>query len=105
MRVNHIAVLVTVLVLSPMVFGQTTAPRVNQVGSYGPWLADKVLGDAPGRLSFRTGKWKSVGEWRQAARKRALECISPVHLGGLPAVTVTGRTTYEGVDVEFLTWQ
>ena len=105
MRVNHIAVLVTVPALSLMVFGQTTAPRVNQVGSYGPWLADKVLGDAPGRLSFRTGKWKSVMKWRQAARKRALECIGPVHLGGLPAVTITGRTTHDGLDVEFLTWQ
>jgi len=75
------------------------------VGSYGPWLADKVLGDAPGRLSFRTGKWKNVTEWRQAARKRTLECIAPVDLGGAPAVTITGRTTYDGLDIEFLTWQ
>ncbi len=105
MRVNHIAVLVTVFVLSLAVFGQTTAPRVNQVGSYGPWLADTVLGNAPGRLSFRTGKWKSVVKWRQEARKRALECVAPVNLGGLPAVTVTGRATYDGLDVEFLTWR
>lgn len=78
---------------------------MNQVGSYGPWLADQVLGDAPGRLSFRTGKWKNVDQWREAGRKRALETIAPVDLGGKPQVTVTGRTTYDGVDVEFLSWQ
>ncbi len=102
---NATALLATVLISPPAVFGQTTPPRVNQVGSYGPWLANEVLGDAPARLSFRTGKWKNVAEWRQAARKRALERIAPVNLGGLPVVTVTGRATYDGLDIEFLTWQ
>ena len=105
MRPNHAAVLVTILASCPVVFGQTTAPRVNQVGSYGPWLADTVLGDGPARLSFRTGKWKNVSEWREAARKRVIECIGPVDLGGKPVVTVTGRTTYDGLEIEFLTWQ
>ena len=71
MRVNGAAVLAAVSMLSPSLLAQKTPPRVNQVGSYGPWLADDVLGDAPARLSFRTGKWKNVEEWRQAARKRA----------------------------------
>jgi len=104
MRVNRAAVLVPVLALCPVAFGQTT-PRLNQTGTYGPWLADQVLGDAPARLSFRTGKWKDVAQWRRAARKRALECIAPVELGGPPVVTITGRATYDGVDIEFLTWQ
>jgi dienelactone hydrolase len=104
MRVNRAAVLVLALVLFPVVFGQTT-PGVSQVGVYGPWLADHVLGEAPARLSFRTGKWKNVAQWRRAARQRALECIAPVELGAPPVVTVTGRTTYDGVDIEFLTWQ
>ena len=92
-------------------FGQSAAdpgshaPRINMVGPYGPWLADQVLGEGPARLSFRTGKWKNVEEWRRAARKRALECIAPVNLGGTPQVTVTGRTTYDGLEIEFLTWQ
>ena len=81
------------------------AQRINQVGSYGPWLSDKVLGDGPARLSFRTDKWKNVDEWRAVARKRVLECIAPVDLGGKPVVTVTDRTTYDGLDIEFLTWQ
>jgi dienelactone hydrolase len=85
-------------------FGQTP-PRINQLGAYGPWLADQVLGDGPARLSFRTGKWNNVAEWRAVARQRALECIAPVDLGGVPVVTVTGRTTYDGLDIEFLSWQ
>ena len=96
--------LASVLACGLLAWGQTS-PRVNQVGSYGPWLADKVLGDEPGRLSFRTGRWKNVEQWRQTARKRALEYIAPVDLGGRPTVTVTGRTTYDGVDIEFLSWQ
>ncbi len=98
-------VFTTALVAHCSLNAQTTPARINQVGSYGPWLSEKVLGDGPARLSFRTGKWKSVDEWRAVASKRALECIAPVDLGGKPVVTVTGRTTYDGVDIEFLTWQ
>ena len=86
----------------PAIEAQT---RPNMVGSYGPWLADQVLGNSPGRLSFRTGKWKNVGEWQKAGRKRLLELVAPVDLGGTPKVTVTSRTTYDGLDVEFLSWQ
>src|SRR5690349_4193052 len=105
MRANDTAVPVSLLMLSLMVFGQTAPPQINQLGPYGPWLANEVLGDGPARLSFRTGHWKDVGTWRRAGRKRVLECIAPVNLGGRPVVTVTGRTTYDGLDIEFLTWQ
>lgn len=93
------------LALLPLLYAPLHAQRINQVGSYGPWLAEKVLGDGPARLSFRTGKWKSVDEWRSAARKRVWETIAPVDLGGKPAVTVTRRVTYDGLDIEFLSWQ
>ena len=82
-----------------------TETRVNMVGAYGPWLADRVLGDQPGRLSFRTGKWRNINQWRRAARQRVLELLAPVDLGGAPQVTVTTRTTYDGLDIEFLSWQ
>lgn len=91
--------------LAALALTAQTPERVNQVGSYGAWLGDRVLGDGPARLSFRTGKWKNVSEWQQAGRRRALETIAPVDLGGKPAVTVTGKTTYDGLDIEFLTWQ
>lgn len=105
MRGNDTAVPVSILMLSLMAFGQAAAPQTNQLGPYGPWLANDILGDGPARFSFRTGQWKDVETWRRAARKRVLECIAPVNLGGRPEVTVTGRTSYDGVDIEFLTWQ
>lgn len=79
--------------------------RINMAGGYGPWLADEVLGNEPGRLSFRTGKWKSVDDWRRVARERVNELLAPVDLGGPPAVTVTSRLTYDGLDFQFLTWR
>lgn len=82
-----------------------TPERPNMVGSYGPWLADQILGDGPARLSFRTDQWKNVEDWRTTGRKRLLECIAPVDLGGTPEVTVESRQTHDGLDIEFLSWQ
>jgi dienelactone hydrolase len=75
------------------------------IGSYGSWLAGKVLGDGPAKLSFRTGQWKSLNDWRKVARKRLLECIAPVDLGGKPEVTVESQSVYDGVHIEKLSWQ
>ena len=79
--------------------------RINMVGAYGPWLADKVLGEGPARMSFRTGKWQSVWEWRHKVRARVLECMAPVDLGGLPEARVESTHEFDGLTVERLSWQ
>lgn len=79
--------------------------RENMVGPYGPWLADKVLGDGPARLSFRTGKFKTLDDWRKVARDRVLDCIAPVDLGGVPEVRVEETLEFDGLHVERLSWQ
>jgi dienelactone hydrolase len=79
--------------------------RQNMVGAYGPWLSDRVLGDGPAELSFRTGKWKSFDEWRSLARARVLERIAPVDAGGLPEVRVESTLEYDGLHIERLSWQ
>jgi dienelactone hydrolase len=104
MRANDMLVLVSLMV-RPFTLVVRVRAQTNQLGSYGPWLANEVLGDGPGRLSFRTGRWKNVTTWQKAGRKRVWECIAPVNLGGRPVVTVTRKTTYDGLDIEFLTWQ
>jgi dienelactone hydrolase len=81
------------------------APRPNMVGAYGPWLADKVLGDGPARMSFRTGKYKSLDEWRKAGRERVWECMAPVDLGGRPEVRVESTHEFDGLHIERLSWQ
>ena len=85
--------------------GRVMEMRPNMTGAYGPWLADEVLGDGPARLSFRTGKWNSLTHWRETARKRVLECMAPVDLGGKPEVKVESQTAYDGLHIEFLSWQ
>jgi dienelactone hydrolase len=112
-RITPFAVLLAFVLYGLAVAAQSTSSpastefpvRINMVGTYGPWLADQVLGSAAGRLSFRTGKWNRVEDWRRAARQRVLECIAPVDMGESPKVTVTSRQTYDGLDIEFLSWQ
>jgi len=79
--------------------------RSNMIGAYGPWLSDKVLTDGPGQLSFRTGKWKSLDEWRRTARARVWECMAPVDLGGQPDVRVEETYEFDGLHIERLSWQ
>ena len=79
--------------------------RPNMVGAYGAWLSEKVLGDGPARLSFRTGRWKSLDGWRDAARERAWERIAPVDLGGKPDVRVESTREFDGLHIERLSWQ
>jgi dienelactone hydrolase len=75
------------------------------VGAYGPWLSQQVLGEGPARLSFRTGRWKSLDDWRAEARERAWERIAPVDLGRLPEVRVESTRVVDGLHVERLSWQ
>jgi dienelactone hydrolase len=82
-----------------------TSPRTAMVGVYGPWLAEKVLGEGPARLSFRTDKWKSADAWRKAGRERVLECMAPVDLGGAPEVRVDSTHEFDGLHIEHLSWQ
>jgi dienelactone hydrolase len=84
---------------------KTTKMRPNMTGAYGPWLADQVLGDKPGRLSLRTGRWKDLSDWRQAGRQRVIECIAPVNLGGKPEVRIESQNVYDGLQIERLSWQ
>src|SRR5688572_14651527 len=109
---NRVAI--CAVVLSTIYAGQAPAQdqrqtaaavRPNMVGAYGPWLSERVLGDGPARLSFRTGKWKSLDEWRAPARERVWECMAPVDLGGKPEVRVDATGEFDGLHVERLSWQ
>ena len=84
---------------------EPTPMRPNMTGAYGPWLADQVLGPGPGRLSLRSGQFGQMNSWRTAARKRVTECMAPVDLGGIPEVQVDATTTYDGLEIQFLSWQ
>jgi len=78
--------------------------QANMIGAYGPWAAS-IVGDAPANLSWRTGKWTDIEEWRGIARARFMECIAQPDTGGVPEVTVHKRYTYDSLHVEELSWQ
>src|SRR5215213_8333237 len=77
-----------------------TDTRINMVGSYGPWLAEKALGESPAKMSFRTGKWKSLNEWRKVGQARVLECMAPIDSGGLPQVKLESTHEFDGLTIE-----
>jgi dienelactone hydrolase len=89
----------------PMAASASDQQRLNMVGAYGPWLSEKVLGEGPARLSFRTGKWKSLDDWRKVARDRVWECMAPVDQGEVPTVRVEETLEYDGLHIERLSWQ
>jgi dienelactone hydrolase len=79
--------------------------RENMLGAYGPWVAEKVLGDGPARMSLRSGTWASTDAWRQAGRARVHERMMPVDLGGRPEVRVEASGEFDGLSFERLSWQ
>lgn len=79
--------------------------ELNMVGPYGDWLSNQVLGDQPGKLSFRSSPGNDIGAWRMAARKRTWECIAPVDPGKTPDVRVDSQHDYDGLHIEQLSWQ
>lgn len=78
----------------------------NMIGAYGPWAAG-LVGDGPGRLSFRNPRFRpdDLDSWRSQARGRLGACLLQPDIGGVPAVQVQHRLEYDGLHVEHLTWQ
>jgi dienelactone hydrolase len=74
------------------------------IGAYGPWAAS-LAGDGPAAFSFRREQFNEVEVWRPVARQRLLDLLAQPDTGGIPAVTVHEQATYDGLDIEKLSWQ
>lgn len=73
------------------------------IGAYGPWAASLLPAMPP--LSFRNKKWNNVDSWRKAAMEKTEELVSAPSRPPLPKVTVRRKYSYDGLDIEELTWQ
>ncbi|MPR34050.1 hypothetical protein GBK04_11890 [Cytophagaceae bacterium SJW1-29] len=73
------------------------------IGQYGAWAAG-LRGDPPA-LSLRANRNKKLATWRKEATAKALELVAKPALGPLPKVTVERKYTYDGVEIEELSWQ
>lgn len=74
------------------------------IGAYGPWAAGLNSKQTPS-FSFRNGKFKDIKAWQQKARQLVLERMNVPDIGGMPAVTVRKKYTYDGLQIEELSWQ
>jgi dienelactone hydrolase len=73
------------------------------IGAYGTWAAGLV--NQPPALSLRKDRWKSIGSWKAEALSKALELMAPPEVARPPSATTVKAYTYNGLDVEELTWQ
>jgi dienelactone hydrolase len=80
--------------------------NTNMIGAYGPWAAG-LVGDGPGRLSFRNARFLpgDLNSWQAQARARLKALLLQPDSGGVPAAQVQHRLEYDGLHVEHLTWQ
>ncbi len=73
------------------------------IGNYGPWANE--LPEDPPKLSLRNGKWGDIDLWRSEAMEKAAELISSPNIGKTPKVNIRKKYTYDGLEIEELSWQ
>ncbi|SDG83678.1 hypothetical protein SAMN04487996_1247 [Dyadobacter soli] len=79
------------------------ASEKSLIGAYGPWAASLLPAQPP--LSFRNNKWSNIDVWRKEALEKTKELVSAPAKPALPKVTVKKKYTYDGLEIEELTWQ
>ena len=73
------------------------------IGAYGPWA--NGLMENPPKLSLRNDRWKDTDSWRKEAMAKANDIISSPDIGDTPEVTIKKKYTYDGLEIEELSWQ
>ena len=76
----------------------------TMLGTYGLWAAS-LTEDKPPKRSFRRTTFDDIDVWRIAARQCLLDRIAMPDTGASPDVTVLRAYTYDGLDIEELSWQ
>ena len=77
---------------------------ISLIGLYGPWANELNKNKLP-ILSFRRPEFTNVATWRKAAKQRLIDRLAIPEIGGLPKVTVHKQYTYDGLQIEEITWQ
>lgn len=78
--------------------------KPNMIGAYGPWAA-KIVGEKPGALSLRSGRFKNISAWRRKARARVWDLLAPPELKRIPKARVEEKGIHDGLYFEKLSWQ
>lgn len=80
-----------------------TSPDGTLIGPYGQWAAS-LIAKTPS-LSFRRDEFYDPDEWRKIASERLLARMAIPDIGPQPPVNVVRRYSFDGLDIEELTWQ
>jgi len=78
--------------------------HVSIIGMYGEWMSHYNEVKLP-ELSFRRQTWPELKAWKHAARQRLDVRMGIPDVGGMPKVKVSKQYTYDGLQVEELSWQ
>jgi len=73
------------------------------IGQYGPWAASLTENKIPS-FSFRGNQWPNLEKWRNSAKKRLMERLAIPDIGASPKVTIHKQYSYDGLQVEELSW-
>ena len=74
------------------------------IGLYGKWASSLKANKLPD-FSFRKKEWKNIEAWRKAASLRLTERLAIPDIGGKPLVKLVKQYSYDGLQVEELSWQ
>ena len=86
---------------------ETMKPKeenLSVIGQYGKWASSLTENKLPS-LSFRRKEWTDLQKWQKTALNRLQERLAIPDIGGIPEVTVKKQYTYDGLQVEELSWQ
>jgi len=84
--------------------GNFNDENLSIIGGYGQWAASLTENKLPA-FSFRRKEWTKLELWKTSARKRLFDRIAIPDMGGMPKVIINKQYTYDGLQIEELSWQ
>jgi dienelactone hydrolase len=79
-------------------------PKLSIIGKYGEW-ATNLRGKQLPKFSFRNSKFSDLKTWQKLARNQTIERMAIPEIAGLPKVKIVETLTYDGLQIEKITWQ
>ncbi|GLU56872.1 alpha/beta hydrolase family protein [Dyadobacter frigoris] len=73
------------------------------IGDYGQWISS-LKKEIPA-LSFRNSKWQALDQWKNEALIKVNELLAKPCIQEVPVVTVEKKYTFDGLEIEELSWQ
>ena len=80
------------------------AEDTTLIGAYGIWAANLHAQELP-EFSFRRKNWNNIDTWRSAAKERLQSRLAIPATGNMPLPLIQKQYSFDGLDIEELSWQ